>query len=522
MFDPAEFLGSADCIKHLPVLNKACLVSCARWLGIQMRAADTKGQLLVAVQSKVAQGLAEAEHLVGEIEIPGSSDSEHEGSMIDDDDRISVNAGLTLFEDPPRTGTIYEGQANLPRKLNASTNPFISVENLAPEDPLVPVRPLVESKEDGEFNLICKRIELMKLEFEENERARRHELEMANINLEMARLQSNSNNFSTPRGISQDKFNVGEALKLVPVFDELNVPEFFKAFERVATRLSWPPEMWTVLIQCRLVGKAIRVYNALEEGIARDYHKVKALVLKAYDLVPEAYRLKFRNFAKQTSLTYVEFARLKEQQFDDWLKSRQVVSFSSLRELMLLEEFKKSCSKELKIYLEEVKAVNLSKAAQIADEFVLTHRTGSGSFGNKDVNFQSARPVNFQRRSDSFVNTRGQGNPPDKNHKPDSNQEKVSSGQDTRVFFEGNRFGSGPGNMNNRGRGTCFWCNKQGHYQAQCNARKRYLQRNNNNPVSLISTGKPDISDPIIENCPVASTSNGSSSNSQSSSRKES
>ncbi|XP_064117722.1 uncharacterized protein LOC135223148 [Macrobrachium nipponense] len=262
--------------------------------------------------------------------------------------------------------------------------------------------------------------------------------------------------------------------------------------------------MWTVLIQCRLVGKAIRVYNALDEGVARDYNKVKAIVLKAYDLVPEAYRLKFRNFTKPVSLSFVEFARLKEEQFDDWLKSRQVVSFSSLRELMLLEEFKKACSKELRIYLEEVKAVSLSKAAQIADEFVLTHRAGSGNLGSV-VNFQPGKSNNYQKKLGGPGNNLVQGNL-HKNRTGDA-QGEGSSGSYTRVFSKSNKLTSGNGN---RVRRACFWCNEPGHFQAQCNARRRYLQRNNNNPVALISNN-PMSNKSQVENPPVLMANDGCS-----------
>ncbi|XP_064111280.1 uncharacterized protein LOC135218759 [Macrobrachium nipponense] len=244
--------------------------------------------------------------------------------------------------------------------------------------------------------------------------------------------------------------------------------------------------MWTVLIQCRLVGKAIRVYNALDECVARDYNKVKAIVLKAYDLVPEAYRLKFRNFTKPVSLSFVEFARLKEEQFDDWLKSLQVVSFSSLRELMLLEEFKKACSKELRIYLEEVKAVSLGKAAQIVDEFVLTHRAGSEELGGPGNNHVQ-RNLHKNRTGDA----QGEG----------------SSGSYTRVFSKSNKLTSGNGN---RVRRTCFWCNESGHFQAQCNARRKYLQRNNNNPVALISNN-PMSNKSRVENPPVLMANDGCS-----------
>ncbi|XP_068208508.1 uncharacterized protein [Palaemon carinicauda] len=380
-FDPAEFLGSADCLKFLPVLNKKQLVAYAQWLRVPLKSAGTKKDMLEAVRGKIAQDFAEAEHLVSESEI----NSDGEGSINDDleEDRLSVRAGLTLFEDPPRVGVIYEGPSNI--KANVSHNPFLPPLNSLPFKPLASVHTLGESKEEVEYKLICK--------------LRRHEVEMVKLNIEMARLQG-ANLVSSPKGMFQERFNLGAALKLVPVFDENNVPEFFKAFERVATRLSWPSEMWTVLIQCRLVGKAIRVYNALEEGIARDYYNVKALVLKAYDLVPEAYRLKFRNYNKHPSQSFVEFARVNEEQFDDWLKSRQVVSFAALRELLLLEEFKKACSKELRVHLEEVKTMKLSSAAPLADEYVLTHRSGNSNFGYRVLNDPSSRAHSSERRGE--------------------------------------------------------------------------------------------------------------------------
>ena len=54
----------------------------------------------------------------------------------------------------------------------------------------------------------------------------------------------------------QDRFNVSSAMKLVPVFDEKNVAEFFVAFEKIANKLVWPKPMWTTLLHCRLVCKA--------------------------------------------------------------------------------------------------------------------------------------------------------------------------------------------------------------------------------------------------------------------------
>ena len=45
-----------------------------------------------------------------------------------------------------------------------------------------------------------------------------------------------------------------------------------------------------------------------------------------------------------------------------------------MRELVLLEEFKHSVSKEIKIHLEETKVASLKQAALMADDYDLIHK----------------------------------------------------------------------------------------------------------------------------------------------------
>ncbi|XP_066958870.1 uncharacterized protein [Macrobrachium rosenbergii] len=132
--------------------------------------------------------------------------------------------------------------------------------------------------------------------------------------------------------------------------------------------------MWTTMLQCKLKGKAQRVYNTLSEDLASDYDTVKSVILRAYDLVPEAYRQKFRNFKKEASVTFVEFARKKEQFLDDWMKSKEADSFDKLKELILVEEFKRMVGRDLKIHLDELKLDSLQEIAIASDEYSLAHR----------------------------------------------------------------------------------------------------------------------------------------------------
>jgi hypothetical protein len=55
--------------------------------------------------------------------------------------------------------------------------------------------------------------------------------------------------------------------------------------------------------------------------------------LKAYELVPEAYRQKLRNCIKQDDQIYFEFASKKELLFKKWLTSKEVTKhFDKLKQ----------------------------------------------------------------------------------------------------------------------------------------------------------------------------------------------
>ena len=83
------------------------------------------------------------------------------------------------------------------------------------------------------------------------------------------------------------------------------------------------------------------------------YDAVKSAILKAYKLVPEAYRQQFRNSRKEEKQTFTEFAREKEVQFDHWCASKEVnADFNNLRQLILIEEFKPCLHPHIKTYLD--------------------------------------------------------------------------------------------------------------------------------------------------------------------------
>ncbi len=163
--------------------------------------------------------------------------------------------------------------------------------------------------------------------------------------------------------VSQPEFDISCQIALVSLFRESEVDTYFTVFERFAATLKWQRNVWPLLLQCKLVGKAQEVCSALTLEQSLDYDAMKNAVLRAYELVPEAYRQKFRSLVKTPSQTFVEFARDKANLFDKWCAANKVDTFEQLKDLILLEEFKNCLVEKIVVYLHEQKVSSLSKAA---------------------------------------------------------------------------------------------------------------------------------------------------------------
>ncbi|KAJ8031595.1 Stress response protein nst1 [Holothuria leucospilota] len=147
------------------------------------------------------------------------------------------------------------------------------------------------------------------MQMQREEKAREHEFRLKQLELGVIK-------GSDPKtGLDTGVFDVSKHVKFVPKFQEDNVEKFFNHFEKLGEQLKWPRDKWSILIQSNFTGKAQEVYSALSIEDSMDYDKVKKAILQAYELVPEAYRQKFRKYRKADTQTYVEFAYQKGKAF---------------------------------------------------------------------------------------------------------------------------------------------------------------------------------------------------------------
>ena len=227
------------------------------------------------------------------------------------------------------------------------------------------------------------------LEAEKEAAAREHELRMASLG-------------KHPPSDKASVFDPARNIRLVPPFQEKEVDKYFAHFEKVADSLNWPKESWVLLLQSVLVGKAQEIYGSLSVEQSSNYEHVKEAILKAYELVPEAYRQKFRKYLKYDSKTHVEFAREKENLFNRWCHSKEIgQDFKKLKQMVLLEEFKDKVRPDIRSHLDEQKVEELKKAAVMADDYALTHKMSSKSGNPQQKRFHgSGNRENISRNMD--------------------------------------------------------------------------------------------------------------------------
>ena len=231
----------------------------------------------------------------------------------------------------------------------------------------------------------------LKAEADKEAATREHELKMASLGMH------------TPKDKSS-AFDPARNIRLVPPFQEKEVDKYFAHFEKVADSLNWPKESWVLLLQSVLVGKAQEIYGSLSVEQSSNYEHVKEAILKAYELVPEAYRQKFRNYLKYDSKTHVEFAREKENLFNRWCHSKEIgQDFKKLKQMVLLEEFKDKVRPDIRSHLDEKKVdvEELEKAAIMADDYALTHKMSSKSGNPQQKRYHgSGNRENISRNMD--------------------------------------------------------------------------------------------------------------------------
>ncbi|XP_072174277.1 uncharacterized protein [Diadema setosum] len=278
---------------------------------------------------------------------------------------------------------------------------------------------------------------------EERDRVKR-ELELTELNLQLERERQRGE-----RDTGASRAHVRPPK--LPTFEEGkdNLDTYLNRFERYATANEWPPATWATNLSALLSGKALDTYARLSEEEAVDYEALKEALLKRYDLTSEGFRRKLRAAKPESGETASQFVHRMRGYIDKWLTLGGFQkSYDDVVEIMLIEQFHRSCSKELSMFVREHKPTTLKELARVADRFLEAHSGWNQPQGGKT-------PV----REKSLAPN------PNSNIRP-------------KTFNTGSRPPSaprtGPESANRLG---CRICGRIGHFARDCNRRNRPTEK---------------------------------------------
>jgi hypothetical protein len=217
--------------------------------------------------------------------------------------------------------------------------------------------------------------------------------------LDLARAQA----AAQPVNNVQHAFRVTDAIRLVPPFDERNIDLYLSNFEKIATAQNWPVEHWSAVLTPLLKGgKVLRAMNRLQPNEISDYDTLKGAVLDEFELVPEAYRSRFRTCVKRQTDSYCDFNNFMCIQFDRWLNSVAATNdIDVLKNVLLMEQFISKVPEDIRQYLLDKKCSTSNECAKRADEYVTMHKTA-----RKDV----SRPGHNNSNNGNSDKRNGQNN----------------------------------------------------------------------------------------------------------------
>ncbi|CAI5682996.1 unnamed protein product [Oreochromis niloticus] len=425
-FDIAVFKGNPSLVQ-LDACRKRDLHAVASFYSISVSTALRKAELKAALVS----GLVEK----GIVALPVSASPLEHGVASQPVPQVPAQAVGPSVSTPVAQGLPEDPPMTLPRFEPLSVESSVG----SKQDAKLRIRlarlQLEKEEREREFQL-RKELELRRLDAE-LARAREVELKKVEVEAETAvklrQLELQQASLPPTASIRQTDtpFDVGKNSRLVPVFRDTEVDSYFDSFERIATALHWPRDSWAILLQCKLAGKAQEVCSSLSAEDSLDYDKLKSAILLAYELVPEAYRQRFRGLKRGQGQSYLDFAREKGVLFDRWCAACKATDLASIRELMLIEEFKNCIAERIAVYINEQKVSSLQQAATLADEFALVHKTSVSRYDRRDAPVKASEvPVAQHPRSEVLVS------------RPKADRK-------------------------------CFFCFKSGHLIADCEAYKR-------------------------------------------------
>ncbi|XP_070209818.1 uncharacterized protein [Littorina saxatilis] len=221
----------------------------------------------------------------------------------------------------------------------------------------------------------------------------------------------------------------------LPTFDDDKdeLDDFLRRFERLASDQRWEEDTWASRLSTCLKGRALQLYNALDDDEARNYQALKKALLQRFNLTAEAYRRRLRNCKRLSGELSHQFVARLNLYLRRWVEmAEKNWTVDDLADLIVMKQLMSSLRPEVVTFVQE----HQPKTTQEAANWIRVHEDAQAISGKSS----GPRPG----KSGNSGSSGPKDGKDDQGHKGSSSRSDI----------------------------LCFYCNKRGHVKKDCHKRQ--------------------------------------------------
>ena len=165
--------------------------------------------------------------------------------------------------------------------------------------------------------------------------------------------------------------------KLNKLEDSDDADAWFSMVERVLAGHGIVESRFALAVAPQLTGKARVAYNSLPLTDSMDYRKVKAAVLRRFQISAETYHERFHAVQLVDSESYLDLVARLNDLFTKWMDRAQASTVADVCDVLVREQLILSLSPEARMFVLEHETVSATDTAKLVDTFVRAQRTAS-------------------------------------------------------------------------------------------------------------------------------------------------